>query len=66
MAGPCCYRMRKMPTKIAKIQESINPSKQMIGRNVVLEIKRIEQLLLPVRLMPHHRHRSLSNTLLSA
>jgi hypothetical protein len=52
--------------QIAEVKEPINPAQQVIGRNVIVEIERVEQLLLSTRLMSHHGHRSLSNTLLSA
>jgi len=45
---------------------SINPAQQVIGRNVIVEIERAEELLLPARLMTHLRRCSPRDALLSA
>jgi len=36
-----------MAAQLAKVQESINPAQQVLRRNVIVEIERVEQRLLP-------------------
>src|SRR5438128_285308 len=57
---------RKMTTQLAEVENSINTAQQVISRNVIVEIERVEQLPLPARSLPHHRRRSLSHALPSS
>jgi hypothetical protein len=49
----------------AQIKKLVDAAQQVIGRNVIIEVEQVEQLLLPPRSFHHHGHRSLANALLS-
>jgi hypothetical protein len=55
-----------MAAQLAKVQATINPAQQVISRNVILEIERVVQLLLPARTLSHHGRRSPTYALASA
>jgi hypothetical protein len=55
----------KVLVQLTQIEELIYPTEQMIGRNVIVEIERVEQFLLPAVPSSHHSRVSPSNTLAS-
>ncbi len=46
---------RQVLVQFASIEERVDPSQQMVGRNVVVQVKRIEKWRLPGLLKTHHR-----------
>src|SRR5208283_1335168 len=44
----------KVPVQITQIKKLINAAQQVIGRNVIVKIERVEQLLLSARPLSHH------------
>ena len=56
----------EVPVQITQVKKLIYPAQQVIGRNVIVEVERVEQLFLAARLLSHHARISPSTALLSA
>jgi hypothetical protein len=57
---------REVPPQFAQVQLTSDPAQQVIGGNVIIQVERVEQLLLTTRPLSHHLRISLSDALLSA
>ena len=43
-----------MLAQIAQVKKPVDPTQQVIARNISIEIERIKQLVLHTCLLPHH------------
>jgi hypothetical protein len=43
----------EVAAELAEVQETVNATKQVVGRYVIVEIERVEQSLLVVALLTH-------------
>jgi hypothetical protein len=44
--------------QIGQVEKLMNPAKQMIGRNVVVKVERVEQAVLIAAVVSHHIEQS--------